>query len=39
MVKPRLTKEEIEKMENAPINEKLIKSALSRNYNIITPKS
>jgi len=36
---PRLTKEEIEKMENTPVNEKLIKSALSRNYNIVIPKS
>ncbi len=25
-------------MENTPLNEELIKSALSRNYNIVTPK-
>jgi len=36
---PKLSKEEIEKMENTPINEKLIKSAMSRTYNIVIPKS
>jgi hypothetical protein len=35
---PRLTKEEIEKMENTPVNEELIKSAMSINFNIVTPK-
>ena len=31
----RLTKEQLKKMEEAPINEKLIKEATSRKYNIV----
>ncbi len=30
-----LTKKQLEKMENTPINEKLIKEAISRKYNIV----
>jgi len=32
---PKLTKEQLEKMENTPRNEKLIKEALSAKFNII----
>ena len=30
-----LTKKQLEKMENAPINKELIKSATSRKYNVV----
>ena len=32
---PKLTKKQLEKMENAPRNEKLIKEALSTKFNIV----
>lgn len=32
---PKLTKEQIKKMENTPVNHNLIKKATSRKYNIV----
>ncbi len=32
---PKLTKKQLEKMENTPRNEKLIKEALSTKFNIV----
>jgi len=32
---PKLTKEQLKKMENTPRNEKLIKEALSTEFNIV----
>lgn len=35
---PKLTKKQVEKMENAPRNEKLIKEVLSMKFNIVYAK-